>query len=49
MVEEYDASQEKYSIFFALFRYFEDHNDFIRCADIHMEREYGLTRKDDKE
>lgn len=28
---------------------FEDHNDFMRCADIHMEREYGLTRKDDKE
>lgn len=28
---------------------FEEHNDFIRCADIHMEREYGLTRKDDRE
>ncbi len=28
---------------------FEDDNDFIRCVDIHMKREYGLTRKDDKE
>ena len=28
---------------------FDDHNDFIRCADIHMEREYGLKRRDDEE
>lgn len=24
---------------------FEDHNDFLRCADIFMENEFGLTRK----
>ena len=23
---------------------FENHGDFLRCADIHMEREYGLKR-----
>ena len=28
---------------------FDDYNDFIRCADIHMEREYGLKRRDDEE
>lgn len=27
---------------------FDDYNDFIRCADIHMEREYGLKRRDDE-
>ena len=27
----------------------EDDNDLVRCADIHMKREYGLTRKDDQE
>lgn len=24
---------------------FEKHGDFLRCTDIHMENEYGLTRK----
>lgn len=27
----------------------ENYNDFIRRSDIHMEREYGLTRKGNKE